>query len=332
MTDRLKAALFAPPSPRPQQKADSMTRKILIAALLAACAVPAAARTGAPPAAATKEAPATDRFSVVTMGEGPDVIFIPGLSSTRAVWADVAAPLASTHRVHLVQVAGFGEAAGANASGPVLQPFVDALADHIRRTGMNKPAIVGHSMGGLAALMLAADHPDLPGRLMIVDALPFIGALFGADSVEEVRPQADRMRTMLLAQAGKVTPNFTAKADCPATLPAPAAPRGTMTNSGQGTCIVANGALASDLRVVAQAMHDDMVTDLRPRLRAIEAPVTMLYPQDDRLLTEAAATKIYTDAYAGLPSAKLVRVPGSYHFIMQDQPTRFAEELAAFLR
>ena len=306
-----------------------MTNKIFLAALLAACAFPATAQTAVPTSA---EAPAIGRFSVVTMGEGPDVIFIPGLSSTRAVWADVAGPLAKTHRVHLVQLAGFGEEAGANASGPVLQPFVDALADYIRRSGMKKPAIVGHSMGGLAALMLAADHPDLPGRLMIVDALPFIGPLFGADSVEAVRPQADTMRTMLLAQAGKVTPDFAAMADCPATLPAPAAPRGTMTNSGQGACLVAHGARASDLRVVAQAMHDDMVTDLRPRLAAIKAPVTMLYPQDDRLLAADEATKIYSEAYAGLPSARLVRIPGSYHFIMQDQPARFAEELAAFLK
>ena len=93
-----------------------------------------------------------------------------------------------------------------------------------------------------------------------------------------------------------------------------------------------HGATASDLRVVAQAMHDDMVTDLNPRLKAIKAPVTMLYPQDDRLLTAAAAAKIYSDAYACLPSAKLVPITGSYHFIMQDQPAKFRTELDAFLK
>ena len=280
------------------------------------------------PVAATAQ---PTRFSVVTVGQGPDIILIPGLSSPRAVWAATADRLKATHRVHLVQLKGFGEPAGPNASGPVLQPFVDELSAYIRGNKLARPAIVGHSMGGLAALMIAADHPALPGKLLIVDALPFIGPLFGAASVEAVRPMADQMRTMLIANAAKAAPDFTAP-DCPATLPAPATPRGTMTNSGQGACLVRYGATASDLRVVAQAMHDDMVTDLGPRLNAIKVPLTMLYPQDDRLLTAAAAAKIYGDAYAGLPSAKLVPITGSYHFIMQDQPTRFAAELDAFLK
>ena len=304
-------------------------RKYVIAVALAVLALPTTAPAQETTLATLAE---SSRLSVITLGEGPDVIFIPGLSSTRRVWNAAADQLAKTHRVHLVQLRGFGEEAGANASGPVLQPFVDDLAGYIRLQGIEKPAIVGHSMGGLAALMLAADHPALPGKLMIVDALPFIGPLFGADSVDAIRPQADRMRAMLLEQAAKVTPDFALKAYCPATLPAPAVPRGNMTNSGAGACLVTHGARVSDLRVVAQAMHDDMVTDLRPRLGEIKAPVTMLYPQDDRLLTEAVATRIYSDAYAGLPGAKLVRVPGSYHFIMQDQPERFATELATFLK
>ena len=295
-----------------------MTRFVFASAAALVLAVPA-------------NSAAPTRFSVVTVGSGPDVILIPGLSSPRAVWAATAERLKSTHRVHLIQLKGFGEPAGPNASGPVLQPFVDELGAYIKAEKLVRPAIVGHSMGGLAALMIAADHPALPGKLLVVDALPFIGPLFGAASVDAVRPMADRMRTMLIANAAKTAPDFTAP-DCPATLPAPATPRGTMTNSGQGACLVRYGATASDLRVVAQAMHDDMVTDLTPRLNAIKAPVTMLYPQDDRLLTVAAAAKIYGDAYAGLPSAKLVPITGSYHFIMQDQPTRFAAELDAFLK
>lgn len=293
--------------------------KFTLAAAAFALALPAAA-TAAP-----------TRFSVVTVGHGPDVILIPGLSSPRAVWQATADRLKATHRVHLIQLKGFGEPAGPNAAGPVLQPFVDELGAYIVEHKLRRPAIIGHSMGGLVAMMLGADKPALLGKIMVVDALPFIGPLFGAPSVEAIRPQAEQMRAMLVGNAAKTTPDFTAP-DCPATLPAPVAPQGVMTNSGAGTCLIRYGAKASDLRVVGQAMYEDMVTDLTPRLAAITAPVTMLYPQDDRLLTAAAAAKIYGDAYARLPSAKLVPISGSYHFIMQDQPARFAAALDAFLK
>ena len=170
---------------------------LLLAAAAASTLDWSAARAAS---AAAPSALVPARFSVEVVGQGPDVILIPGLSSSRAVWADTAARLKATHRVHLVQVRGFGETAGVNASGPVLQPLVDELAVYIRAARLDRPAIIGHSMGGLAALMLAADHPALPGKLMVVDALPFIGPLFGAPSVEAIRPQADVMRAMLLAR------------------------------------------------------------------------------------------------------------------------------------
>ena len=294
----------------------------LLCFLLSAAALPATAGLASPPT----------RFSVTVTGQGPDVIFIPGLSSTRDVWTSSARRLAASHRVHLIQLKGFGEPAGPNASGPVLKPFVDELAAYIAAGNVKKPAVVGHSMGGLAALMLAADHPGAAGKLLIVDAFPFIGPVFGAADVGAIKSRAERMRAMILAQAGQATADFSGRPDCPETLPAPAAPVGNMTNSGAGTCMMKHGVAASDLRVVAQAMYDDMVTDMRPRLKDIRVPVTLLYPQDDGFIPAAQADKLYAESYAGTGQLTLVRIPGSYHFIMQDQPARFRAELEHFLK
>ena len=74
---------------------------------------------------------------------------------------------------------------------------------------------------------------------------------------------------------------------------------------------------------------DDKV--VRPELPAIKQPITVLYavPSAER----AAITKaLYTDAYKAAPAAKLVGVDGSEHFIMLDQPARFATEVETFLR
>lgn len=275
---------------------------------------------------------APTRFSVAVRGEGPHVILIPGLSSTRDTFEATAAQLAQSHRVHLVQLKGFGEPAGANAHGPVLQPFVDELEAYIRAGKLEQPAVIGHSMGGLAALMLAAQAPAVPGKLMIVDAFPFIGPVFGADSVDALRPRAEQMRVMLLGNAPNVTPQFGTRPQCTSSGPPPTVSPGSMTNSALGACMVKHGVLASDLRVVAQAMYDDMVTDMRPKLGTIDAPVTVLYPQDDRALPQANADSLYANAYSGTGKLTLVRVPGSLHFIMQDQPERFAREVDAFLK
>lgn len=175
----------------------------ILALLLVALAV-GCAQTAPPAVSVPGTSPLVqrERFTVEVVGEGPDVILIPGLSTPREVWAATAERLKATHRLHLVQLRGFGDPAGPNAEGPVLQPFVDDLAGYIRDAKLDRPAIVGHSMGGLAALMLESEQPTLTRRLVIVDSLPFIGTLFSPDAtVESIRPQAEGMRAMMIAGA-----------------------------------------------------------------------------------------------------------------------------------
>ena len=83
--------------------------------------------------ASAREAPAftSDRISVETKGSGPDVVLIPGLSSSPQVWTDSAAGVPG-YRYHFVHVAGFaGKAPGANASGPVVAPVAEEIARYI---------------------------------------------------------------------------------------------------------------------------------------------------------------------------------------------------------
>ena len=104
-------------------------------------------------------APAPIRFTVVDQGTTgkPDVILLPGLTGGRWVWEVQAAKLAPDYRLHLFQVKGFaGQPAGANATAdPLLPALVEDLHAYIaaRRT---RPVIIGHSLGGLLGLMLAA--------------------------------------------------------------------------------------------------------------------------------------------------------------------------------
>src|SRR4051812_33258741 len=121
----------------------------------------------------------SDRFSMQVVGHGPDVILIPGLDCSRRVWAPVVAHLKARYRLHLPQLGGFaGEPVGGNASGPVAAPVAEDLARYIEANRLKQPAVVGHSMGGTIAMMLAARHPADVSRVMVVDMPPFMGQFF----------------------------------------------------------------------------------------------------------------------------------------------------------
>ena len=249
-------------------------------------------------------------------GSGPVVILIPGLASPRAVWDGVVPGLKTRHRVLTVQVNGFGgDDPRANAAPGILDGIVADLDAYIRGRGIAAPAVVGHSMGGLVAMMLAARHPSSVGRVMVVDALPFIGTLFQPDAtVASITPAATAMRAATLA---KPVAAATVTAD----------PGGIWSITPAGRIQVANWSRLANPKVTAQAMYEDLTTDMRPELGTLAGkPFHVLYATG----AGPQATAIWERDYAGSP-AKLVPVPGSYHFIMLDQPAAFAAELDAFL-
>lgn len=145
----------------------------------------------------------SQRISVETQGSGSDVILIPGLASSREVWTDLAATLRKSHRVHLVELAGFASTpALSNPEGKVIAPAVDAIADYIQTQHITAPAIIGHSLGGEIALMIGARHPDQVSRLMIVDALPFYTLMIDpAATTETAARHATATRDWLLVQS-----------------------------------------------------------------------------------------------------------------------------------
>lgn len=300
-------------------------------ALLVANLAATHARAAEPDAACSAPLVEGKRITVKVEGEGPDVVLIPGLSSPRAVWDQTAERLKGQYRLHLVQVRGFGgDDAGINAEGPVLEPMMQEIADYIddciTDAGRPAPAVIGHSLGGLTGLMIAARAPQEVGKLMVVDAVPFIGTIFvpGA-TVEMLKPQAEAMAAAMRAQYGKPKPAG------PVADPGAASMAGGMSNTAAGRIAIAGWMRDSDPRVSAQLFYDDMTTDLRGEMGQIAAPVTLLYAQDDSAMPAEAAKAAFEPQYAGVAKFKAEMVPGSRHFIMLDQPEAFAKALDAFL-
>lgn len=269
--------------------------------LLIALASPAA------PAAAAPFKPT--RISVEVRGSGPDVVLIPGLSSSRGVWNGTVAAVPG-YRYHLVQVAGFaGTAAAGNGAGPVAAPVADEIARYIAANRLGRPAIVGHSMGGSIAMMIGARHPGATGRIMVVDMLPSPARPFGVPAAA-VKPLAaliggemtgaDRLRRDLKSLVGRF---------------------------GNSNWLESR----NDAGVVGRSVSELISTDLTPELGRIRAPLTVVYACPRLSYACGTVGRTFTAAYSKRPGTKLVRIDRSGHTIMADQPAVFQTALRTFL-
>jgi N-formylmaleamate deformylase len=278
-----------------------MSRRVFLAIAVAAALL-------AGPAAASPFKPT--RISVAVRGSGPDVILIPGLSASRGIWNGTVAALPG-YRYHLVQVAGFaGTPAARNAAGRVAAPVADEIARYIAAHRLDRPAIVGHSMGGSVAMMIGARHPEVAGRVMVVDMLPSPARPFGVPAAA-VKPLAnliggemegaDRLRRDLKSLVGRF---------------------------GNSDWLESR----SDAGVVGRSLGELLSTDLGPELPRIRAPLTVVYACSARLAFACGpVSRAYTSAYSKRPGTKLVRIDRSGHTIMWDQPAAFQAELRRFL-
>ncbi|KLE31224.1 hypothetical protein AAW01_13220 [Aurantiacibacter gangjinensis] len=263
------------------------------------------------------------RFSVEVSGEGDDIIFIPGLMTSREVWRETAEDLEG-YRVHLVQVRGFGEEAGPNAEGEVLAPVIAELARYIAENDLQAPAIVGHSAGGLMAMTLAAQHPELPGRIMIVDALPWVAHIFVPPGAEPemvaVLAQAQGMRAMMArgwnGELGPGAPDSTLRTQI---LDEENLPR-LRELTGR-----------TDQRVAAQLMYDVMASDMRQEIAAITVPVTVIVPLNPDFMSREHISAFYGAQYSALDGVFLVDIGPAGHFVMLDAPAPFTVAVQQFL-
>ncbi|WP_374385639.1 alpha/beta fold hydrolase [Brevundimonas sp.] len=312
-----------------------MIRAALLAALMLAAAPAAVLAQDATAAHGHHHADfASDRIHVRVDGDmdGRDIILIPGLSSSPEIWQETVDHLTAQDgagwRVHRIHVQGFagapaqGNAQTGDAPGLVAAPVAEEIARYIRENDLPRPAVVGHSMGGTIGLMLAARHPDLVGRLMVVDMIPFMGAMFGAPgaTAESVTPVADQIWA---AQANTPREAYVAQATTAIT--------GMINTQGRREEALED-MRESDQKVSAAAYRELVVTDLRPELSKITAPTEVLYVKfNDPRMTPELTDTIYRMSYANLPGATLKRIDDSAHFIMFDQPQAFHAELDAFL-
>ena len=284
---------------------------------------PLAAQSPSAPPAPTAVFLST-RFTAIeegTLGK-PDVLLIPGMSSSRAVWEAEAKLLAPNYRLHLVQLAGFaGSPAGPNASGQILLPVVEELHAYIVAKRIH-PVVIGHSMGGLMTLMLAIRHPEDARKIVIVDALPFAAVLMDPSATaESMLPQVEAIKQQMMAmpadQYTAMQPTMAAR----------------MVKDPDAQKQLAASFAASDRGVSVEAMQEDLETDLRLDVGSIKTAALVLYAYDTTAQQDPASYEAAVQvAYKKMANVTLKRIDDSRHFIMYDQPEKFDAAVEEFLK
>jgi pimeloyl-ACP methyl ester carboxylesterase len=121
------------------------------------------------------------RLRVAERGSGTSVILLHGLFLDHTSWDRLSETLSERHRVIAPDFPGFG----ASEKPPVsrysyeVEAVAEAIADLYAALELGRAHVVGQCLGGAVALVLAARHPELVSKLVLVDALcetPRLGA------------------------------------------------------------------------------------------------------------------------------------------------------------
>ena len=109
-------------------------------------------------------------LNLVESGAGPPLVLLHGLMGSAQNWGGIARRLARTHRVLAIDARNHG--ASPHAPGMGYATLAQDVAETLAALGVARAAVLGHSMGGKIAMMLALTRPDLVERLVVADIAP----------------------------------------------------------------------------------------------------------------------------------------------------------------
>lgn len=272
--------------------------------------------------AAIQQQQACACFGVKVVGQGPAVILIPGVASSGEVWQSTVETLQADYQLHILTLAGFAgvQPIPMQSWGEgYLATQQQAILRYINEQKLNKPVVIGHSLGGYLALALAANAPEQIGAAINVDGLPALGALF-AQSNSQNAAQGSAGNNQPQQQRGGFDPMAMAK---------------SMANNEQWQQRIVADMYRSDGATSGRVMGELMRADLRPQLANIRVPVLTLGALQHGAphSTAEQVQKNYENQLANAPTQyhSFAFARDSKHFIMADAPEWLNQQIQQFL-
>jgi N-formylmaleamate deformylase len=237
----------------------------------------------------------------------PVAVIVPGITSPAATWEFVSLHLGRDYHVVTLDIRGRG-LSDRPPAGFTLADYAGDVKAVIEQLGLDRPALVGHSMGARIAAAMRVLHPDLAGPLVLADP-PLTGPGRGTYpmSLEAFMDQLQAARSgaapdELLRYFPTLTPEQLA-------LRAQWLP----------TC---------DENAVRESWLNFHREDFFPYLRRLEPPVLFMYGENSPVVPEAALAEIRE----ARPDIEVVRIPAAGHMIPWDNSEDFLDETTRFLQ
>lgn len=252
-------------------------------------------------------------FEVKRSGHGKQaIIFIPGFANSGEVWDETKAQFENNFTCYTLTMAGF---AGVPAqTGGSFKNWAAGIADYIRDNKIEKPIIIGHSMGGGLALSIAADYPELPGKIVVVDALPCLAAMMNPSFQSKENNDCSAMVNQMTSLSDEQFKQMQV-----ATI-------SQMLADKSKQPVVVEWGVKSDRKTVGEMFCDFSNTDLREKIKNIQCAHLIL------LESYFANMKPSIEAqYKNLKAANLQYATKGLHFIMFDDKEWYFTQLKNFI-
>ncbi|THU30746.1 alpha/beta hydrolase [Niastella caeni] len=274
---------------------------LVITVLFTTCCVNAFAQTNTYP------------FAVKKSGQGKQtIIFIPGFASSDDVWAETKTKFEKDFTCISFTMAGF---AGVPAQPE--QTFVKwetSIAKYVRDNKIEKPVIIGHSMGGVLALAIAADFPDLPGKIIVVDALPCRSAAMDPAFKSKENNDCSAMVNQMAAMSNEQFKQMQIVNIA------------SLCSDKEKQSLIVNWGLQTDRKTFAEMFCDFSNTDLREKISNIKCSSLILLES-----YFASMKPMIEEQYKNLKAGNLQYANKGLHFIMYDDKEWYFDQLNKFI-
>lgn len=245
--------------------------------------------------------------------ESGTILFIPGFACSGDVFKETRIPYEKDYSCYTLTMAGF---AGVQAQeNPSFTAWETSIAEFIKDEKINKPILIGHSMGGGLAMAIAADYPALISKIIIIDALPSLGAFMNPTYLVKVPNDCSATITQYI----KMTDEQFGQSQAMGL-------RQLLTDTSKISEVL-GWSTRSDRKTFALMYCDFMNTDLREKISSIQCPVLILLEPGFRQYQTAIQ-----EQYRRIKNIKYAYATRGLHFIMYDDKRWYNEQLARFIR